>query len=78
MLMGVLSVQEARAIKNMLESFKRASGLEVNKDKSQIFYFNTPLITQRNINIILEFSEGSLPTKYLGAPLLVGKATQRN
>ena len=78
MLMGVSSVREAREIKNMLESFKRASGLEVNKDKSQIFYFNTPPITWHNINRIFEFSEGSLSTKYLEAPLPEGKATQRN
>ena len=75
--MGVSLVWKARAIKNMMEAFKRASGLEVNKDKSQIYYFNTPPITRWNINRILEFSKGSLPTKYLGAPLLEGKATQR-
>lgn len=52
-LMGILSIREARAIKNTLESFKRASELEVNKDKSQIFYFNTLRITRLNINRIL-------------------------
>ena len=78
MLMGMASVREAKAIKQTLEAFKRASGLEVNKDKSQIFYFNTPLVTRRNITRILEFVEGSLPSKYLGAPLLEGKATQKH
>ena len=76
--MGALSIREAWAIKNMLETFKRASGLEVNKAKSHIFYFNTTLLTKHSINWILEFSEGPLPTKYFGAPLLAGKATQRN
>jgi len=78
MLMGVSSIREARAIKNTLEIFKRASGLEVNKDKSHIFFFNTHPTTRRNINRILGFAEGSLPSKYLGAPLLERKATQRN
>lgn len=78
MLMGVSSVREAREIKDTLEIYKRASGLEVNKDKSQIYYFNTPPIMRQNINRILEFVEGYLPSKYLGAPLLEGKATHRN
>ena len=78
MLMGVLSVREAREIKDMLESYKRASGMEVKKDKSQIYYFNTPPITWWNINRILEFAEGYLSSKYLGTPLLEGKATRRN
>ena len=64
MLMGVSSVREVRAIKGMLEIYKRASGLKVNKDKSQIYYFNTPPITWWNINRILEFAEGSLLSKY--------------
>lgn len=42
MLMAMASVREAKAIKQTLEAFKRESGLEVNKDKSQFFYFNTP------------------------------------
>ena len=46
MLMGVSSVREARAIKDTLEIYKRGSGLEVNKDKSQIYYFKTPPIMQ--------------------------------
>ena len=78
MLMGMAFVWEAKAIKHTLEDFKRESRLEINKDKSQIFYFNTPPITRRNITRILEFPEGTLPLKYLGAPLLEGKATQRN
>ena len=46
-----------------------ASGLEVNKDKSQVYFFNASNITKRNILRILEFSEEVLPSKYLGAPL---------
>lgn len=78
MLMEMAYVREAKVIKHTLEAFKRATGLEVNKDKSQIFYFNTPPVTCRNITRILEFSESSLPLKYMGAPLMEGKETQRN
>ena len=42
MLMGMLSVHEARVIQASLNTFKRANGLEVNEDKSQIFFFNNP------------------------------------
>ena len=69
MLMGHPSVQKDRAFKTILTTFAKASGLAVNSEKSQIFFFNTPLITQRNIRIILGFKKGSLSTKYLGVPL---------
>ena len=34
-----------------------------------MYFFNTPKVRRRNILRILEFSEGVLPSKYLGAPL---------
>ena len=70
MLMGPSSVQEARGIKDNLNTFMEASGLEINKEKFQTYCFNTPKITRRNILRILEFSEGKLPSKYLGALLV--------
>jgi hypothetical protein len=39
-------------------------------DKSLIFFFNTPPNTQRNIARTLGFASSSLPSKYLGAPLI--------
>ena len=74
--MGVSLVREARAIKSTLNTFKKASGLEVNTEKSHIFFFNTHGETRRNIKRILGFTEGTLPSKYLGAPLLEGKLIQ--
>lgn len=41
MLMGIASVREARDIKKMLEEFKQVSGLDINKGKSHLFFFNT-------------------------------------
>ena len=68
--MGPSSVHKARGIKECLNIFLEASGLEINKEKSQTYFFNTPKITKRNILRILEFSEASLPSKYLGAPMV--------
>ena len=67
--MGYPLVQEARAFKSCLVAFAKASGLEVSPEKSQVLFFNTPLITQRNIGRILGFQKGRLPTKYLGVLL---------
>ena len=68
-LRGLSRVQEARGIKYGLDTFLEASGLEINKVKSQVYFFNNPKIMKRNILRILGFSEGGLPSKYLGAPL---------
>jgi len=72
MLMGHPSIQEARVVKSCLQLFGKASGLEVNPLKSQVFFFNTPVITQRNILRILGYPKGSFPSKYLGVPLVEG------
>ena len=71
MLMGHPLVQEAQIFKKSLNLFAKASGLDVNPNKSQVFFLNTTPATQRNIIRILGFSKGSLPSKYLGIPLEV-------
>eukprot|EP00253_Pinus_taeda_P011612 PITA_11612 len=70
MLFGHSSVQEARTLNAVLDNFSKASGALINKVKSQIFFFNTPPTSQRAIARILGFSVASLPSKYLGAPLI--------
>eukprot|EP00253_Pinus_taeda_P003713 PITA_03713 len=70
MIFGHSSVQEARSLNSILDTFSKASGALINKVKSQIFFFNTPPITQRAIAYIIGFSVSSLPSKYLGAPLI--------
>ena len=75
MLMGPSSVHEARGIKYCLNTFLEANGLEINKEKSQTYFFNNPRITKRNILRILEFQEGTLPSKCLGA--LMAESTIR-
>lgn len=72
MLMGIASVREARVIKRTLEDFNKASGLDINKGKSQLFFFNTQMETKREIIRTLGFIEGYLPSKLLGSPLVEG------
>ena len=50
--------------------------MEINKDKYRVYFFNTPKVTSRNILRILEFTEGHLPSKYLGAPLVESSTCQ--
>jgi hypothetical protein len=42
----------------------------INQGKYLIFFFNPPFNIQCNIVIILGFQGGSLPSKYLGSPLV--------
>ena len=72
MLMGHPSVKVTEGFKKCLSIFSKASGLEVNNEKYQVLFFNTPWISQRNILRILGFQESSLPSKYLSAPLAKG------
>ena len=72
MLMGIASVREARLIKKNLEEFHQASDLDINKGKSQLFFFNTHNKTKRDILRTLGFTKGHLPSKVLGVPLVEG------
>jgi exonuclease III len=69
-IMGSPTAKEALSLKDILQLFSDASGLECNKDKSQIFFFNTPLPIQLHISELLGFNRSSLPSKYLGIPLI--------
>eukprot|EP00253_Pinus_taeda_P023386 PITA_23386 len=71
MLFGHPSSLEAKAFKALLSLFSEGSGTSINANKSQLFFFNTPVSTQRNIARILGFSIAVLPSKYLGALLMV-------
>lgn len=70
MLFGHPFIQEARLFKAILSTFYDASGALINRVKSQFFFFNTPVTTQKSISRILGFSIASLPSKYLGAPVI--------
>lgn len=69
MLHGTPTVKEALAFRNILDVFSQASGMEINFSKSTIFFFNTNQAIQSHLACLLGFRIGSLPSKYLGAPL---------
>lgn len=69
MLHGSPTVKEALGYKRILNLFSEASGMEINLSKSTIFFFNTHLAVQKNLSSILGFRRGSLPMRYLAAPL---------
>eukprot|EP00253_Pinus_taeda_P031538 PITA_31538 len=70
MLFGHPSVQEAHLLKSIPSNFSDASGALINRVKSNFFFFNTLVPTQKAIGRILGFTIASLPSKYLGAPLM--------
>ena len=69
MLFGKSFVSKAKSIKKLLHTFSLAC-TAINEEKYQIYFFNTWIIIQRNILKILHFQARSLPSKYLGAPLV--------
>lgn len=64
------SAQDIKTIKKILNDFMEASGMLVNGEKSNIYFFNTKILVQRHLARILGFFIGSLPSKYLSAPLV--------
>jgi hypothetical protein len=77
LMMGSPTIQEAHKILHILQTFCDALGMDINRDKSHIFFFNTPVPVQLHITTILGFTRSSLPSKYLGIPLL-DKALRNN
>ena len=70
LLMGHPCVQESKTFKRIISTFSKASSMTINQEKLEIFFFNTPLPTQCNISHILNFKIATVPSKYLGAPLI--------
>jgi predicted adenine nucleotide alpha hydrolase (AANH) superfamily ATPase len=70
LLHGMPIVKEEKFYKIILEYFLEASGVEINHSKSMIYFFYTNPAIQRNLENILGFEEKTLPTKYLGIPLI--------
>jgi hypothetical protein len=76
LLMNTPTAQEANKLKTILTDFAEASGTSLNLDKSQLFFFNTPLAVQTHISKLLGIPKSSLLSNYLGIPLT--GATTRN
>jgi len=68
--MGSPTDREAHRICNLLQYFCDASGMDINKEKYQIFFLNTPHHVQLHITLLLSSTHSSLMSKYLGIPLI--------
>lgn len=66
MLFCEVSLREIRNVKRILELFMEACGMEVNKEKSCTFIFNTLESIKAHLTQELGFRQGILPRKYLG------------
>eukprot|EP00253_Pinus_taeda_P021647 PITA_21647 len=66
MLFGEPIVKEVKHLKRILDLFAEALGLEINRDKSCVFIFNTVDQVKAHLIRLLGFRRGVLPTKYLG------------
>eukprot|EP00253_Pinus_taeda_P003838 PITA_03838 len=66
MLFGEPTVKEVRNLKKVLDLFAKASWMEINKEKSCTFIFNTMEAVKSHLTRMLGFKQGELPTKYLG------------
>ena len=59
-----------RLIRNALDSFADLSGLVTNKAKSYVFFSGVSEETRRDLQSVMGFQSGVLPTRYLGVPLI--------
>eukprot|EP00253_Pinus_taeda_P030826 PITA_30826 len=78
MLFGEVSLREVKIIKEVLETFSEASGMEINKEKSCTFIFNAPEAIKAHLTRTLGFKQGVLPTKYLGNQLDIHPTRMKN
>jgi hypothetical protein len=63
--------QEAIKINNILNDFSESSDTSFNRDKSHLFFFNTPPTIQLHISHLLEIPIFSLPSHYLVSPFQI-------
>jgi len=64
LLMGLSTAKEARCFRSIIDLFCEASGMEVNLTKSQVFFFNTPLVIQNHLTLLLAFTHSALLSVY--------------
>lgn len=69
MMYSQANLKEAKKLVEILAEFTNPSGTEVNKDKTEIIFFNTPMVAQAFLARTMGFRIGKLPTKYLGVQM---------
>jgi hypothetical protein len=70
LLMGLSTAIESLCFRSIIDLFCEASGMEVNMTKSQVFFFNMLIEIQNHLTQILGFTHITLPSVYLGIPLI--------
>ncbi|GJY89211.1 hypothetical protein Tco_0503839 [Tanacetum coccineum] len=71
-------VNSAKVIKEALDDFKDASGLNPSMPKSKAYFCNVINYTKLAILNVLPFEEERLPVKYLGVPLVSSRLIFRD
>ena len=66
---GESSIEEAIAVKNIIDDYMSASGQKVNNTKSEILFMNTDEKLEFQICSIMGYKKGEFPCKYLGIEL---------
>jgi len=66
------------AMKKIFLEFSAASGLVMNPEKSQIFICGVSDQLKNEIVQLLGFSEGALPVRYLGVPLISARSNSKD
>ncbi|OVA01569.1 hypothetical protein BVC80_7907g1 [Macleaya cordata] len=64
------NIESVYALKKVFKDFRSCLGLEVNRDKSDLFSAAISKEDLSYINLILNIDNGILPIRYLGLPLL--------
>ena len=68
----------ALELKNILQSYERASGQMINREKSSILFSpNTPQSVRNQICSILSIANKAYNERYLGLPVAVGKSRRK-
>jgi len=70
LLLNSPTVREANKLNSILSDFTEASSMSLNYDKSKLYFFNTPASVQTHISKLLGIPRSSLPSNYLGVPLM--------
>jgi len=65
---GQATLKKARALMEILNDFTSTSRTEINKDKSDTFFFNTTIPSQAFLSIIMGFRIGNIPFEILKDP----------
>ncbi|GJW53963.1 RNA-directed DNA polymerase, eukaryota, reverse transcriptase zinc-binding domain protein [Tanacetum coccineum] len=68
----------ASILRKGLDEFSMSSGLYPSMSKSNAFFCNIPSNVKDEIKLVMSFSEGVLPIRYLGVPLVAKRITKND